>query len=559
MKLFRVLFFLLFLVMHCLAGDVSKAPFIQRLPKSNAEINQGDIRVFVVLVEFSDVKFKSIDSKSQFTDYLNKKGYNEYHNLGSVRDYFIYNSMGNFRPIFDVYGPVTLPETQGYYDKAGAEKALLQAVDVLLEKDEVDFLQYDNNGDGEIDYVYMIYAGTATVVGKDLWPHRGILSEKNKRSLGENLHIAQYACSNEIDLDAYDRDSTTDALEGIGTLVHEFSHLLGLPDLYLTERSFVSSSWDVMDGGVYNCPPNVDYVRACAPPLYSAFERMLLGWLIPEELKTDGPIRLNKLDDNVAYSITNPNNPNEMYLLEYRTKKGWDIGQDTSGLLIWHIDYVDSMGNAVNNFNSRHVDVVEAQVDLSVSKICNALTGECVYGGSSSYDVFPGKGNVTEFNKFVFLDGLDMNIKLSDITESEDKESVSFNVSRSEPYIMEVSSSSEDSSVFHVFFSSSSTTLRPMSFSFVEISSAEGIRFASKENLNQVSVVSRNGLIYIETPVQSTKSIKVFSINGQLLFETLMDGTENSFEWPSRVGNQNVILFISQKNKNLYRGIVCKE
>ena len=81
---------------------------IQRLPNYN---KSGEVHVLVILAQYQDVKFSSKDPKKQFWDYLNKEGYNEYHNIGSVRDYFIKNSNGKFRPIFDVYGPVTLSKT----------------------------------------------------------------------------------------------------------------------------------------------------------------------------------------------------------------------------------------------------------------------------------------------------------------------------------------------------------------------------------------------------------------------------------------------------------------
>ena len=536
MKFLQTVLLIALCAVYCMADYSFDNLVVRRMPPPDSKLTQGDVRVLVILVEFADVRFKNPDPVSQFTDYLNKEGYNEYHNIGSVRDYFIKNSMGKFRPIFDVYGPVTLPGIQADYgggDYGNSNLAFSQALDVLLKSDGIDFLQYDNNGNGVVDYAFMIYAGESSS-GSNLriWPHASYLGEKNVEQSGkkirEGLYINHYACANEIDERAYKRDKSTRVLSGVGIFIHEFSHLLGLHDLYVGRGSFLPITWSVMYGGGSSCPSNADNVQGCTPPLYSAFERMSLGWLTPTELKANGNIQLNKLDDNFTYSITNPKNPDEMYLLEYRTNKGWDIGQENSGMLIWHIDYLDSIwnNNKINDTNHRHVDLIGA-------------AGSVDY--SSPSDVFPGSANVTEFNKFVFKNGLDMNISLSDITESPDKEYVTFNVTMGEPFMRDLSSSS---SVIVVRLISET---RPISASSIAV---------SKKLLQQASVISQNGTVHIATPLLGLKSVRMFSPNGQLLFETSMDGTDLQFPWPRRLGAQNVILAVSQGKTNLYMGIV---
>lgn len=552
MIFFKTVLFIILCAVYCIAGYSFESPIVHRLPKPDSKLIQGDVRVLVILVEFSDVRFKSPDPVSQFTDYLNKEGYNEYHNIGSVRDYFIKNSMGKFRPTFDVYGPVTLSGTQVEYggdDYGKSDLAFSQALDSLLKNDGIDFLQYDNNGNGVVDYAFMIYAGESSSGSNfRIWPHAGYLGEENVEQSGkkirEGLYINRYACANEIDERAYKRDKSTRVLSGVGIFIHEFGHLLGLPDLYIGRVVLVPETWSVMDGGSDSHFPNTDAAKGSAPPLYSAFERMSLGWLTPTELKTSGKIQLNKLDDNVAYGITNPENPDEMYLLEYRTNKGWDIGQENSGMLIWHIDYVESIWKTfkVNDDNYMHVDVVEAKESD-------------VFLGSS--DVFPGSANVTEFNKFVFKNGLDMNITLSDIIESPDKEYVTFNVTMDEPFMRELSSSSFDETVWIVKEKSSSSKTISYSFSYskiVEDSIESDVPF---KKLNQdIRAYSQNGMVHITTPLQGLKKVRMFSPNGQLLFETSMDGTELKFPWPRHLGSQNAILTVSQGKKNLYMGIV---
>ena len=635
-------------------------PKIQRLPTPNLKLTKGDIRGIVILVQFSDVKFASADPKATFNDFLNKEGYNENHNVGSVRDFFITNSMGEFRPTFDVYGPITVPGTREYYggksqsdrNYNGAREAFKQAVDTLMKRGEVDFSKYDNDSDKVVDFIYFIYAGigaSSSGVIETIWPHAGYIGNK---SVGSGLRLNRYACSNEISGSAYKVDNHTTKMNGIATFAHEFSHVLGLPDLYDlggNNPRKVPHSWDLMSNGSYNCPSNSDNVKSCAPPLYSAFERMSVGWMTaPIELNVNGPVRLIKIDSNVAYSVTNPENPNEMFLLEYRTRKKWDSGQTNSGMLIWHIDYVASVWSNKtinNNGDHMHVDIEEAWPETSK------------YAAAS--DPFPGSKKVTEFNKFIFWNGRDMNIALSDITESADKEYVTFNVtmtvtssssaessssselssssavssssevssssialssssiadessssewvsssavasSSSEPESSSseelssssvVSSSSQFESSSSVAESSSSFAVSSTSFassssigqessssewnlsSSADISSSSEQASSSSEEImssssegrtfaasiatpNRVQVAMRDGIIHMFTPVQGLKNVRIFSPNGQLLFEKIMDGTECQFAVPRHLGKQNVILSVSQGKKSLFMGMM---
>ena len=550
MKLYRTLLFILFLTMYCMAGYSFESPIIRRMPPPDSKLTQGDVRVLVVLVEFSDVRFKSPDPVSQFTDYLNKEGYNEYHNIGSVRDYFIKNSMGEFRPIFDVYGPVTLPENKDYYNVDSARQVVSIALDSLDNKNEVDFFSYDNDNDGAVDFLIVFYAGidgrefmlTNTLSSHASWLGNRLDALSGKK-MKDGLFVNRHAFVNEISGSAYTHDKSTSILTEVGLTIHEFSHVLGLPDLYVGIGSLYPENWSVMQSGGYNCSP--DYDQKCIPPLYSAFERMSLGWLTPTEIKSSGLIRLNKLDDNVAYSITNPENPDEMYLLEYRSNKGWDIGQDTSGMLIWHVNYVESVWEKfkVNDENPMNVDLVEA-------KSLGSRPGP--------WDAFPGRTNVTEFNKFVFWNGLDMNITLSDITESPDKEFVTFNVTMGEPFMRELSSSSSFDPYGSKNPSSSSSRSTPYSwpgFSVMFPISTSSIK-TTRKTLQQAYVISQNGIINITTPLPGTKKVHMFSLNGQLLFEKQMDGTELQFAWPKHLGEQKAVLSVTQGNANLFMGVV---
>lgn len=522
---------------------------VMRMPSYNPKVTQGDVRGIVILVQFQDVKFKSADPKSQFTDYMNKEGYNEYYNLGSIRDYFVKNSMGLFRPTFDVYGPVTISRNRNDYGTTssgndgrnyeGACSALMEALDSLIKKESIDYSKYDNDGDGEIDFTYMFYAGVGAnnsgVVGA-IWPHAWYIGNSvNKQSgknMGNNIYANRYACSNEIDGYAYQKNTSTDILGGIGTFVHEFSHVLGLPDMYDLKGNNprkTPKKWDVMDNGNYNCPYNSYGTQNCAPPFYSAFERMSLGWMTPTELYAVGQVKLDKIDGNNVYSVTNPNNPDEMFLLEYRTKKDWDIGQPNSGMLIWHIDYVASVWKekTVNNDgNHMHVDIEEASPEIDKY--------------ARPYDVFPGTKTVTEFSDFRFWSGARAKVHIYGISESEDKTYALFNVE------MEISSSSESASSSSMAQSSSSEDASSSSMT-PSSSSERFVQYARRGHTAcDVSLDHRNNVVLVQLPKAGKNRVRLFSLNGNLVYDKFFEGNFVKAALPATLGKQSFVILVEQ-------------
>ncbi|MCF0224680.1 MAG: M6 family metalloprotease domain-containing protein, partial [Fibrobacter sp.] len=415
-------------------------------PLLHKNLTQGDIRVPVILVEYEDVKFRDSNSQSYFNDFLNKEGFKENNNFGSVRDYYIYNSMGKFRPSFDVYGPITLPNSKKFYDDSlkyiadGGEVAFGQVLDTLLSWG-IDFSKYDNDGDKTIEYIAMIDAGKSEYISKALRPamHNINLQLDNK------LVFRRFAIVSELDRHVKGQDGIA-PLNGISLFIHEFNHMIGLPDLYITGGTTVVGTWSVMDNPHAYAFSKEENVDSELPPLLQSVDRMLLGWLTPIEIGDADSLRLDRLDDNVAFSVTNPENENEMYLLEYRTNKKWDLGQKNSGMLVWYTDYVDSAWYNVNGGNL--CSALEYLVKASpLSMKVQTVGSSCsIYAWeATSADVFPGSDNITSFDQFVFRNGLNMNITLSQITESEDKDYVTFKVSKSTPYKMEIESSSSSS------------------------------------------------------------------------------------------------------------------
>ena len=218
------------------------------------DIFKGKKKGLVILVEFTDAKFKDSNPQTIFNSIANEKGYSEGFFQGSVKDYFLAQSRGQFELDFDVVGPVKLAHNMKYYggnDENGSdlhpEEMVVEACNGIDSK--VDFSKYDWDGDGEVDQVYVIYAGYGEAdTGKKntIWPHEWQLSGASMALTLDGVKVDTYACSSEL--------NGAGEIAGIGPMCHEFSHCMGIPDMYDTGNSgnFGMGPFDLMDYGAYN-------------------------------------------------------------------------------------------------------------------------------------------------------------------------------------------------------------------------------------------------------------------------------------------------------------------
>ena len=371
------------------AARMAKAPGQQHLPgvglfPGSSYPSKGRSKGLAILVEYKDKKFTVSDPNDFYNRMLNEPGFSDEHATGSAYDYFVACSNGAFRPDFDVYGPVCLPEKMSYYgenDAWGDDKrpAMLAIDGCQLLDDEVDFSQYDCDGDGYIDNVFIFYAGQGEADGgsaNTIWPHSWqVTLYTSVQYVFDGVRLDKYACSNEWQGSAMSGSPT-----GVGTFCHEFSHVLGLPDEYDTAYggSFTPGAWSALDYGPYNNDGRT-------PPLYSIFQRNALSWCEPVNVTGEMSVELHPIIHNAGLVIETENE-NEFFLLENRQKEGWDKYLPGHGMLIWHIAYNPQLwqSNSPNN-NSTHqyIDIEEADNTKSES--------------SRAGDAFPGTSNVTSF------------------------------------------------------------------------------------------------------------------------------------------------------------------
>lgn len=349
-------------------------------PGSNFPVT-GSPHVLVILVEYSDVSMTLPNAHDYFSRMMTERGFSDYGGTGCALDFFEENSCGQFTPQIDVYGPVRLPRTRSYYgsndsngDDKYPEQMIIHACEAL--DDEVDFTKYDTDGDGEIDNVFVFYAGQGEASGgasSTVWPHAWYVRDGAgvTRSF-DGVLLNRYACSNEWGSGRPD---------GVGTFIHEFSHVMGLPDLYATSSyssAFTPDEWSALDYGPYNND-------GCTPPMYSAYERYALGWIEPVEIGGPMSATLRPIGSNTC-GIIRTGKTNEFFLVENRQQTSWDEFIPGHGMLVWHIDYNPTVWNSNtvnNNANHQYVDIEEAD---------NTRTK-----GSRAGDAFPGTSNVRSF------------------------------------------------------------------------------------------------------------------------------------------------------------------
>ncbi len=305
-------------------------------------IFQGTKKGLIILAQFTDSKFQSGHDRALYNKIANAENYTDNGFKGSVKDYFKAQSAGQFELDFDVVGICQLKNPCSYYGGNDSYGNDLRAGEMVAEACQwaatqgVDFSKYDWDGDGEVDQVFVLYAGKGEADGgaeSTIWPHEFALSTSDYgKSLSFNgVTVDTYACSAELN----DRDQ----LDGIGTFCHEFSHCMGFPDLYDTGYSgwFGMGDYDLMSAGNYNGDSK-------CPAGYSAYEKHECGWLtyqdvthIEEDLHVAGLKAVS--DGGSAYVVKNKAHEDEYYIIENRQNTGWDAYLPSKGVMITHVDY----------------------------------------------------------------------------------------------------------------------------------------------------------------------------------------------------------------------------
>ena len=477
---------------------------------NDAEVYSSGERYFpVMLVETAD--FKALDS-AFIARMFNEEGFKENGVYGSLRDYYIESSGGKFKPTFDIY-PVKLPQSFSNYNSDS--KFILPAIDVMVER--ADFKARAEKYEKVIPFI-ILHPTSKEQAGKynssffnhmySLQYSAGQIYSKNGYKFNNYAFVSQKA-------ENKPNATSTKDVAMLGAFIHEFSHVIGLVDLYSTDANGYATvgplPYDVMALGLRN--GNGGY-----PPTFSAFEREAMGWLKPTEIvKSDSVYELKNLSQMQAYAVSNPNNKNEYFIIEYRPAVGFDskIGsssysgkQGKNGVLIWYIDY-DARAFASNDPNSNQSHQ-RAEVRTVLTKNQESFTG------------FEFVNNVDKSS----IDGI-FNL----VFDGNDRVCFTVNRSKSLDKCPEKASPS------------SSAAVAPKSSAAVASSSSKTTDFAElPKTAHNVHLHVSHEKLAVEVPVAGKKTLRFYDALGNVVGTYMFEESFASFGISGRNGSVFVLL-----------------
>ncbi|MBO4674499.1 MAG: hypothetical protein J5601_00200, partial [Elusimicrobiaceae bacterium] len=426
--------------------------------------------------------------------------------------YYIESSGGKFKPTFDIY-PVKLPQSFSNYNSDS--KFILPAIDVLVER--ADFKARAEKYEKVIPFI-ILHPTSKEQAGKynssffnhmySLQYSAGQIYSKNGYKFNNYAFVSQKA-------ENKPNATSTKDVAMLGAFIHEFSHVIGLVDLYSTDANGYATvgplPYDVMALGLRN--GNGGY-----PPTFSAFEREAMGWLKPTEIvKSDSVYELKNLSQMQAYAVSNPNNKNEYFIIEYRPAVGFDskIGsssysgkQGKNGVLIWYIDY-DARAFASNDPNSNQSHQ-RAEVRTVLTKNQESFTG------------FEFVNNVDKSS----IDGI-FNL----VFDGNDRVCFTVNRSKSLDKCPEKASPS------------SSAAVAPKSSAAVASSSSKTTDFAElPKTAHNVHLHVSHEKLAVEVPVAGKKTLRFYDALGNVVGTYMFEESFASFDISGRNGSVFVLL-----------------
>ena len=397
------------------------------LKSASAASLPTDVRALVIPVSFEGTDFSVEDPATHFYEMLNSPGYSANGGTGSAKDYFEANMPGHTFT-FDVSQPVRLSRPYSYYGENDISTPHVINYDMhlndliqeacTLAAASVDFQSYDTNGDGQVDYLFLFFAGYNEAESGDndaIWPQSGNLSSEGIRING--VRIGLFGCSSE--LSGSDLGIEGGGIpSGIGTFCHEFGHYLGLVDLYDTDYGnggMSSCLWgrlSLMDEGSYNNSGRT-------PPYFCAIDREQAGVISYRDAEAGTDISLSPTCLSGEVIRISTATPGEYYLLEYRTQNGWDAYIEGQGMAVYHVDRSDNVAGDITASVRWTTNLVNAYAMHQCADLVEAYP----QASHISQVFFPGQAGITEFSAagspaLIAWDGTPAGVKLTGISDN---------------------------------------------------------------------------------------------------------------------------------------------
>jgi M6 family metalloprotease-like protein len=220
-------------------------------------------KIPAILFRVHDDEWQEDSTPEKFSEQLSGIGTSP---TGTVTEMYLEQSFGNMIIEIDVYGPYDSVLANGPQNEAGVcyygtEGAPLTG-DVLglgglgargmaiesvpMATPDIDFGQYDNTLDGQVDFLLMIHSGPGAESTGDpchVWSHyfgpiagEPTIATGDTNANGDPVVVGAVMTVPEVDLQ-------------IGVTAHEIMHALGEPDYYGTAGTSGTGDWDLGAGG----------------------------------------------------------------------------------------------------------------------------------------------------------------------------------------------------------------------------------------------------------------------------------------------------------------------
>lgn len=491
----------------------------------------------VLLIGTTD---KAHGDSAEFYDFLNQPGYSKNNNVGSLRDYFLYVSDSLFNPHFDVY-PITLNKAltdfgtgdnfkEGQFTAMGID-SLVKRSDFLAKAKK--YCMKNSNVDGFI-FLFPGMEQDALKQSELFWGHQ-FWMQSNGSSSGwfpSAYKAGGYTFDKYLFIAQYADGSRNSKINKMGIFAHEFSHVMGLNDHYGKDSNNRQvdgpGAYDVMSLGMYN---GTTFNEGNAPMGYSAYEKEIMGWLKLTELEADKVYSLKKLSKMQAYSVTNPNQNDEYYIVEYRPAESYDSyikssinwNQRGNGVYVWYIDYDKTICVTNNNANG---DINHQRVAIKAVQAAKGYYADFTYVNKNGKASVPGVYNIV-------LDGNEracfttsQGMSLSACPEESSSSVASSSSIASSSSAARSSSSSIARSSSSVKSSSSQTVVQSSSSEKLESSSSSAIMgIAATVSMSQVQFLQEGRLLHVLADVPGLKSVRLFDMQGHLLYSEKFSGS----------------------------------
>ncbi len=350
----------------------------------------GSRKLVCILMGYKDKAFTK--TQSDMNNLFNQVGYSANGATGSVKDFYTENSWGQFNLTVTVAGPFTAANNMSYYganDAYGNDvnpRALVTEA-VNAADATVNFADFDNDNDGTVDGVYVIYAGYGEEAGASadaIWAHAWSITPVTK----DGKTISKYSCSAELS-----GNSGTNICP-IGVICHEFGHVLGAPDYYDTDYSTGgqfdgTGYWDLMAAGSWNN-------NGITPAHHNAYTKVkVYGWATATVLSSAANVTVTNAEDNKSFYQINSTTTGEYWIMENRQKVGFDANIPGHGLMIYHVHSGIATASTSNNINATYP---QKMYPVCASATTNPGTTASTYGTINGGGCpFPGTSSKTSF------------------------------------------------------------------------------------------------------------------------------------------------------------------